>query len=70
MLKTSDVSSTAITLQGTPLSEDDEFNSQAANGKLIYTLPSVSQLFNGLPLDTFSSFSTITAEMSVMNAVS
>ena len=27
MLKTSDVSSTAITLQGTPLTEDDEFNS-------------------------------------------
>jgi cyanophycinase-like exopeptidase len=60
MLTTSDVSTTAITLAGTPLTEDDEFQSQASNGKLVYTLPSVSYLFNGLPLNTFSQFSTIT----------
>ena len=40
-------------LSGPPLNEDDEFNSSIENGRLVYTLPHFSDLFNGLPLDTF-----------------
>ena len=66
LLKTSDVSTTEITLSGSPLTEDDEFNSQAANGRLVYTMPDVSYLFNGLPLSTFSNFNTIKTELQIM----
>ena len=42
VISTTDVSSTNLDLSGTPLTEDDEFNSQSMNGKLVYTLPSMS----------------------------
>ena len=66
-LTTADVSTSAITLAGTPVNEDDEFNSRINNGLLAYTLPSVSELFNGLPLSTFEDFSNILTEISVEN---
>ena len=68
MLKTSDVSTTEITLSGSPLTEDDEFNSQCSHGRLVYTMPDISYLFNGLPLSTFSNFNTIKTVLEVMRS--
>lgn len=67
MVSTSALSSATLNLEGTPLTEDDEFNSQATGGKLRYTMPAISDLFSSMPLSSFYSFSSIQAELSVLN---
>ena len=44
-----------LQLAGTPLDQDDEIQSAPALGRLAYTLPSLTDLFGGVPMDTFNS---------------
>jgi hypothetical protein len=46
-------------VRGTPLTEDDQFQSAPALGKLVYRNPSISELFNGLPLSDFERYSRV-----------
>jgi len=43
-----------IDLAGPPLFIDDEIQSATALGRLAYTMPSLSTIFNGMPLEAFS----------------
>jgi hypothetical protein len=44
--------------------------SSPANNRLVYTTPSISALFNDIPLSNFESFSTITMNLAVVPASS
>ena len=43
-----------LQLAGTPLDIDDEIQSATSLGRLAYTIPSLSELFGGAPIDTFN----------------
>ena len=47
--------------------ENDEFKSRSSEGKLIYSMPSISELFNGLPLEQFTDFSQVDTDISVLD---
>ena len=66
MFTTGDVSPSPITLTGTPLTQNDEFNSRTADGKLTYSLPSMNALF-GVPVEQFEPFTVVSFKISVVN---